>query len=257
MKRVLAGARLLGRDSLVDITVDDERITAVAPAGAGAPIGERVELDGRVVVPGLWDNHVHFTQWTLTTRRLDLAAARSAAEVARLVAERIGSGDTDGIVGFGFRDGLWPDAPDRTTLDAVSGPAPVLLVSGDLHSAWLNSAALHAHGFDDHPTGLLREDDVFAVVRAIGDVPDAVLDGWAQEAAAAAAARGVVGIVDLEMTWNPDVWVRRIRGGVRSLRVEFGIYRQHLDDAIAAGLRTGDVVQGTDGLLRVGPFKII
>ena len=59
------------------------------------------------------------------------------------------------------------------------------------------------------------------------------------------------------MTWNRDVWLRRIARRPHGLRVEFGVYRQHLDDAIAAGLRTGDVVPGTDGLLRVGPFKVI
>jgi predicted amidohydrolase YtcJ len=84
-----------------------------------------------------------------------------------------------------------------------------------------------------------------------------VLDGWADEAARRAATRGVVGIVDLEMAWNLDVWKRRISAGSDALRVEFGIYTEHLDRAVEAGLRTGDVIPGTDGLLSVGSYKVL
>jgi predicted amidohydrolase YtcJ len=77
------------------------------------------------------------------------------------------------------------------------------------------------------------------------------------EAAARAAARGVVGVVDYEMRWNRDDWARRVGSGLRSLRVSFGIYTQHLDRAIAEGLRTGEVVAGTDGLITVGAYKVI
>lgn len=257
MTLVLAGGRTLGTGAAVDIVVERGVIAAIVPAGtAVTDAADRVDLDGRVVLPGLWDNHVHFTQWALTSRRLDLSTAASADEVVALVGERIAAGATE-VVGFGFRDGLWPEPPTAALLDVVAASVPVILVSGDLHSVWLDSAGLALHGFAGHPTGLLREDDAFAVVRALDDVADDVLDGWAREAATAAARRGVVGIVDLEMTWNRDVWLRRIRGGLTGLRVEFGVYRQHLADAIAAGMRTGDVVPGTDGLLRVGPFKVI
>ncbi|MEP6980580.1 MAG: amidohydrolase family protein, partial [Nakamurella sp.] len=76
-------------------------------------------------------------------------------------------------------------------------------------------------------------------------------------AAAAAAARGVVGIVDLEMAWNATVWARRVAGGLRNLRVDAGIYPTELDRALREGLRTGDAVPGGDDLIRVGPFKIL
>ena len=161
------------------------------------------------------------------------------------------------IVGIGFHDGLWPDAPSREVLDTASGTVPIVVLSADLHSCWLNSAALARFGFPDHPTGLLREDDCFAVTARLQDVPDAVLDRWVTDAAAAAAARGVVGVVDFEMAQNLAAWPRRFAGGFDTLRVAAGIYTAHLEDAIADGARTGDTVDGTGGLLTVGPFKII
>jgi predicted amidohydrolase YtcJ len=225
----------------------------VGSAGVGS-----IDLAGRWVIPGLWDNHVHFSQWAQTARRLDVGGAASAAEAAALVGRRVAAIRMgEALVGYGFRDGLWPDAPDRELLDAVAGHVPVVLVSGDLHCCWLNTAALTLHGFAGHPTGLLREADCFAVQRAIDTVADAVMDAWADEAARAAAARGVVGIVDLEMTWNLGHWLRRIAAGSNSLRVEFGIYTADLARAVSEGLRTGDVIEGTGGLLSVGPYKVI
>ena len=222
-----------------------------------APV-ETIDLGERWLIPGLWDNHVHFSQWAQTARRLDVSTAISAAKAAILVAERataIPVGES--LIGFGFRDGLWPDAPSRELLDAAAGPIPVVLVSGDLHSCWMNSMALARYGFANHPTGLLREEDSFAVLRALDTVADLVMDGWVDEAAQMAASRGVVGIVDLEMTWSLDPWVRRIAAGTDVLRVEFGIYTEHLDRAVGLGLRSGAVIDGTDGLLTVGPYKVI
>lgn len=40
------------------------------------------------------------------------------------------------------------------------------------------------------------------------------------------------------------------------LRVKFGMYREHIDDALSVGLRSGDPIEGCP-LLHVGPFKII
>ena len=163
------------------------------------------------------------------------------------------------MIGFGYRDGLWPDAPSRALLDAVSGDVPVVLVAADLHACWLNSAALGgtAWATSRARSGVLREDDCFRLVRELDDVADEVLDGWVADAAAAAVTRGVVGITDYEMRWNRDDWARRAAGGIRSLRVSFGVYTQHLDRAIAEGLRTGDDVPGTGGLVTVGGYKVI
>jgi predicted amidohydrolase YtcJ len=259
MSLVLRNARLPGSDDVVDVGIDAGRIRSIGyrPAGDGQP---SVDLGGRWLIPGLWDSHVHFSQWAQTSRRLDVSTATSAAETAALVAGRIlelSLQPGDRLVGFGFRDGLWPDTPTSALLDAATGPVPVVLVSGDLHSCWLNSAALAVYGFIGHQTGLLREEDAFAVEHAIDNVPDADLDAWADEAARDAAARGVVGIVDLEMTWNLDVWQRRMAAGQNRLRVDFGVYPQHLDEAIARGLCTGQVIADTGGLLTVGPLKVI
>ena len=258
MRFVLRNGRLPGSDQIVNVEVIDGTIRRIGSIDASMAAVETIDLGGRWLIPGLWDNHVHFSQWAQTARRLDVSTARSAARAAILVAERAAAiPEGEILIGFGFRDGLWPDAPSRELLDAAAGPIPVVLVSGDLHSCWMNSMALARYGFADHPSGFLREDDSFAVLRALDTVADLVMDGWVDEAAQMAASRGVVGIVDLEMTWSLDPWVRRIAAGTDVLRVEFGIYTEHLDRAVGLGLRSGGVIDGTDGLLTVGPYKVI
>ena len=264
----LRNVRLPGHSEPVDLLISRGTIVEIRPTASDSPElrtsdTEVVQGDGRWVVPGLWDNHVHFTQWAISSRRLDVGSARSAAETAALVgaalSERSAAGpaEADLLVGVGFRDGLWPDLPTAALLDGVSGLTPVVLISGDLHCVWLNSAALRRFGHAEVESGILREGDAFPIAGAVQQASAEQLDAWAAEAAAAASRRGVVGIVDLEMEWNRDVWLRRFAAGFRNLRVEFGIYPQHLDRAIAEGLRSEKVLDGTDGLLAVGPLKII
>jgi predicted amidohydrolase YtcJ len=252
---LLRNARVSGSDgALVDILPINGMIASIAPAGGG---DRGLDLGGRWVSPGLWDNHVHLSQWALMQQRLDVAAAGSAREAGAMVAAAIAASPHDDgtpLVGYGFRDALWPDEPGLEVLDAAGGGRAVALVSGDIHAVWLNSAALRRFGHEGHPTGLLREDEAFEVTGRIGAVADDVLDRWVDVAARAAARRGVVGIVDLEMGWNLESWTRRMAAGTDSLRVEFGIYTEHLDRAVELGLRTGDRV---GPLLTVGPYKVL
>ena len=56
-----------------------------------------------------------------------------------------------------------------------------------------------------------------------------LLDRWAADAGRAAAARGVVGIVDFEAPWPLDAWAARIAGGADALRVVASVWPEALD----------------------------
>lgn len=259
---VLTRARLIGAARTVDVLLRDGRVHAVGPdvartAGAGV---EQVDLDGRTVLPGLWDQHTHMTQWALARQRLDVSAATSAAHAVRIVRDRLDArpltpGTT--LVGYGFRDGLWPDAPSAAVLDEAVGDTPVVLVSGDLHCAWFSTAGLRHAGVAAHATGLLREAEWLPLTAVVDHVADEVADAWVADAARAAAARGVVGVVDLEITENLAPWRRRIAAGADTLRVRAGVWEPFLDRVLAEELRTGDAIVGTSGLLQQGPLKVV
>lgn len=258
---LLEGARLPGAPEAVDVLVADGVVAEIVPHGAPTAVTadggvERIRLAGRWIVPGLHDRHVHLSQWAMVSRRLDLTGAVSAAESAALVRFAVDAGEGD-VIGFGYRDGLWPDATSRAALDAVSGDVPVVLVAADIHACWINSAAGRRHGVDVPDDGVLREEASFRLLRELDAVTDHVLDGWVADAVSRAAARGVVGVVDYEMRWNRDDWARRATGGDLPLRVAFGVYPQHLDRAIDEGLRTGETLPGTGGFVTVGGAKVI
>jgi len=265
-----------------DIFITDGVVAQIVPAGSeGAPSGSSaeaaagvqvVDLDGRFVVPGLWDEHVHMTQWALTAGRIDLSGAASAREAAAVVRSRLeesrsgaaGRGSSDGdpadgrtLVGVGFRDAVWADTPSLELLDGATAGVPTALISHDLHCVWLNSAAAARYGVAVADDGLLREDPAFELTRELGRLPDDAVDAMVRDAGKAAAARGIVGIVDFEMVWNRDSWLRRIASGFDSFRVDAGVYPQDLDRAIGEGMRTGQLVPDGGGLLRVGPLKVL
>lgn len=253
----LKNARVDGE--LVDVHIEHGRIAAISPAGSKSYSDEQFDLEGRWLVPGLWDHHVHFDQQALALRRIDLSSAKSAKGAALVMREgqkRIALRDGELLIGHGFRDGLWPDRMTFELLDSIIPDQPVVMVSADLHCSWLNSSALAKFGFNSHPTGLLQEDDSFLVTSKLQVHSEQELDRWVSDAAIQAAARGVVGVTDMEMTDNIASWGRRFANGFDTLRIQAGIYRQDLDAAISAGHKTGEPLEAS-GLLTVGPFKIL
>ncbi|MBO0978960.1 amidohydrolase [Microbacterium sp. SD291] len=255
------GREFLIDDEPVDIVIADGRIADIAPTGALRPQGEVLDADGTWAVPGLWDNHVHTVQWALAAERVPLGAAGTAAQAARIMADAAPLPDGR-LVGTGYRDAMWPDEPSLDLLDAATGETPAYLINADVHSTWLNSAALRREGFDSID-GVLREEQAFEISRRLNAVDPAHGDRAVQQAGERAAARGVTGLVDFDMAWNADAWPRRVAAGFAAHRVEFAVYPFDLDRAIAAGLRTGELrdlaetPSGARGLIRTGPLKII
>lgn len=241
---LISNARLGERD--VDVLIEGGAIVRIGSIGRGD-----IDLEGRWLLPGLWDEHVHVAQWALTSRRLDVSSAVTAADAAELVSQAPGR---DLLVGGGFRDGLWPDEPTAHLLDHAAPDRPVVLVSADLHSAWINTAATRALGVSDAWAGLLRERAAFEVAERVARVDEGTLDGWIADTMHSAATRGVVGVVDLEMSWAVDAWQRRVGRGHDCTRIQVGVYPQDLDRAIDAGYRTGDLLHE---LLTVGGLKVI
>lgn len=249
---LLRQVRLVGSTAApVDLVITDGRVGG-DPAGA-----EIVDLDGRFLLRGLWDHHVHFDQWAAARGRLDLTGAGSAAAVVDLIADRA-TGAPAMIIGYGFRDAGWADRPTLAALDRAAPPdSVVVLASNDLHCVWLNSAAFRRYGLEPTPDGLVRETPAFAVLQQVRDVDEERSDDQVAEAALAAAARGVVGIVELELQDNLAAWSRRVAAGIRSLRVACGVYPPQLADVARLGLRTGQALPDGDGLLTLGPYKIM
>jgi predicted amidohydrolase YtcJ len=227
--------------------------------GLDRPAGlDEHDAEGRWLLPGLWDQHVHLGQWTVTSQRLDLAPTRSVEDALALVRERLAEVPGEPVTGWGHRLSRWDRDPTVTELDAVAPDTPVVLISGDGHHAWLNSTALAALALPSRDT-VVAESEWFAaygrLVTLVGN--DGTSPAAYQRTLEAAAALGVTGVVDFEFSGGYGDWAERFAEGACAVRVRSATYADGLDAVVAAGLRTGDVVPGCDERITMGPLKII
>ena len=246
-------------DGTVDLRLQDGVVAALGPGLRPEP-GELVlDAQGRWAVPGLWDAHVHLQQWARSRERLDVSGTAGPEQVTAVVAAHVATlpDDDRPVLGYGHRSATWPRRPSVAELDAVSRGHPVALVSGDAHSGWLNSRALQVLGLGPR-TAPLEEAEWFEVLARLDDLGAEGHDGSALASAVeAAAARGVVGVVDMEWELGHQAWPARVAAGVDALRVRTATYLDGLDAVLLAGLRTGDALPGTRGLVTMGPLKVI
>lgn len=242
----------------VDVRVENGVVVEVAPALVNPGGVVETDAEGRWLIPGLWDHHVHLAQWTLASARLDLGGARSPDEAVRLVAERLEEWPDLPVIGWGHRPGAWHRHPVVSELDALDSDQPVVLISGDAHHGWLNSTALMMLALPLRE-GVVAEAEWFSAYARLATVLGS--DGTGPDAYRRtmdmAAARGVVGLVDFEFSGGHAEWAGRWSEGADLLRLRMATYADGLDAVIEAGLRTGDPLPGCRGLATMGPLKII
>lgn len=138
---------------------------------------ERLDLQKRLCLPGLWDAHIHFYYWSLGLRQVSLVGCESLDEMLERIKDNLCEHSGNAwSTGWGWNETFWPDqkSPTRQDLDALTGPErPALFYRSDMHSAVANTAALElAELFDPEieveggiierdeqgqPTGILRE----------------------------------------------------------------------------------------------------
>ena len=139
-----------GASAAQAIAVRGDRIAAVgSDAEIEALVGPEtqvIRLDGKTVVPGMIDAHVHFTNLGRQRQILN-ARGMSKEEIVAEVGRRAAvSPPGDWIEGRGWDQNTWQvrEFPTKADLDGVSPDNPVFLKRIDGHAAWVNSAALMA-----------------------------------------------------------------------------------------------------------------
>ncbi|WP_125100555.1 amidohydrolase [Leucobacter chromiireducens] len=115
---------------------------------AGADAAE-VDLGGAVVTPGIVEGHAHMLMLGESLSKVQLRDAGTLAEVqGRLAAARAADSDAPLLLGTSWLFDIFPDGvqPTAAMIDEVVADVPVILDANDLHSVWVNSAALAAMG---------------------------------------------------------------------------------------------------------------
>ena len=149
----------------------------------GIGVGTLVlDLDGKTVLPGFIDTHVHLDDFGLTLRTINLEDATSVEEVKGLLSERVRrTPKGEWVLGRGWNENKLRERRllTRWDIDEVSRDNPVYFHHFSCHATLLNSRGLEASGIDRHtkppaggwidvdkagePTGFLRSNARFRV----------------------------------------------------------------------------------------------
>lgn len=263
------------------IAVQGNRIRAVGSdakvLSLATPDTRQIDLRGQMALPGLTDSHFHYYDWALGRRQLNLAGATSLLELREQVvqaAQQVPAGHW--ILGQGWNETRWPDGrlPTRADLDGISPAHPVILWRSDMHLAVANSQALSRASITDdtpnppqgiidrditgQPTGVLRE----LAINLVRDVIPPPTENETTDAIRAGFSflhrLGLTGVHDYRIMGGAEgapafrAYQRLCETGEIGLRLWMHLPVEHLDQAIALGLRTGF---GND-YLRVGHVKL-
>ncbi len=146
------------------VAVRDGRFVYVgSDAGARSfkgPGTRVIDLEGRLVLPGLFDLHIHALASGMEKLHCDLSLEAMiqaygappddllAEYLARIERCALAHPDDEWVLGFGWgMDAFGPGAlASRELLDAIEPDRPVYMASADGHSAWVNSRALEVAG---------------------------------------------------------------------------------------------------------------
>ena len=165
------------------IALKDGKILFVGTkAGAEAYKGSAtdvVDLNGKVVMPGFVDAHVHAPGTAMTelydiylyedlTKEDTLATIKKFVDANPDLTEYWGSGFSVGIAND-------PKGPKAEWLDEICADKPIILTSNDGHNRWLNTKAFEMNGITkdtpDPEGGLIHKDPVTGELW--GDITDA------------------------------------------------------------------------------------
>jgi len=265
-------ARAIGiREGQIIVVGENEAVASLAGQNT-----ERIDLNGRLAIPGLMDSHFHFYDWAMGRQQLDLARVNALDELLDQVAQTAGQLPQEKwILGQGWNESDWPEhtMPRRDHLDAVAPSHPVALWRCDLHLASVNSRGLELAGIDettpDPPDGVIEKDSAgrpTGILRELApNLVKSVIPPPSADELVAAMREGIAHLHTLGLTALHDV---RLMGGLEGaaalkawqllndkgkldLRCWVSIAGERLEEAIALGLRTGL----GDDRLRIGHVK--
>lgn len=107
------------------------------------------ELGDKLVIPGFHDSHTHLILAGMYKTFINLGAARSEEEAARMLKEYCDANPSEGwIFGFNWYHVFWDvkELPRKETLDRYFPDRPVFLINAEAHGAWVNTKALEIAG---------------------------------------------------------------------------------------------------------------
>jgi len=176
------------------------------------PRAERINLQHGCVIPGFIDSHIHFKDFSLLFKDIDLTDMRASEDIIEKVKAAVSKKKENKWIKGGGADFSILEKMAKSDLDAVSTQNPLVLFSRDMHSVLINSAALLAAGINasrpdplggkierndnGSPTGILRERAVELVKHVIPEETTTQVDVALEKGMKKLLANGITGFCD-------------------------------------------------------------
>jgi predicted amidohydrolase YtcJ len=226
-------------------------------------------MDGKTILPGLVDAHVHLQHYGMGLKKVD-CETQTLTECIQKVAQRVH--DTmpgEWVLGHGWNQNNWDEGfGTASMLDAISPNNPVYLTGKSLHAAWANSLALKYADISastpdpengrivrdekGHPTGILLEDAMQLVANKIPEPDIEKLVDVLKQAQTELWKLGLTGLHDFDRRSCFSALQLMHSRGELGLRVLKSIPMEDLQYAVGLGLRSGF----GDSYLRIGGLKL-
>jgi predicted amidohydrolase YtcJ len=252
------------------IVIDRERIVAVGEANnllPQYPNAEKQDMNGRVILPGLTDAHLHLKHYSQSLQKID-CETDTKEECLRRVEERLKKAKPgEWILGHGWNQNVWGSWPSVSDLDAIAPDNPVYLTAKSLHASWANTPALKLANITsqtpDPQNGQIRRDAKGAAtgillesaMELVGDaVPEQTITEIAdaiEKAQSILWRMGLTGVHDFDRRDSFMALQGLHAHGKLKLRVLKNLPVELLDQAYELGLRAGF----GDDWLRIGSVK--
>ena len=273
----VSGHDLRRRDSLaalngriICIGDHDECLNAF-PAGIKPQV---TDLEGKTVLPGFIDSHLHLLSFGLGLRYVSLVDVDSIDELKSRIRARAVESQKDGwIIGRGWDQDQFRDKryPTRKDLDDASDGRPVYIVRACGHIAVASSKALEIAGVSratqdppggsidrdayGDPTGVLREAAQGLVQPYIPEAGQDIMEDALKKAIEYVLSKGITSVHTndghLGFPGTMDLYKKVQQQGF-PLRVYWDLPGELLADLIETPLRTGD----GDDYFRIGAVKL-
>ena len=255
------------------LAIEDCRIIAV---GSDAEILHMykpgmisIDLEGRYVMPGLTDCHIHLELYGLSLYLVNCDASTPEQCFEQVKARARLTPPGEWIRGHGWNQNHWGGVfGTATELDAVTSAHPVFLTDMSLHSAWVNSLALDLacinaatpdpiggviqRDANGNPTGILFENAVKLVEKIIPPLSNATLKNNLLSAQQNLHQFGITAVHDFDGLSCFKALQELDQAGELTLRVTKGLPVEQLHEAVEL-YRQG---RSSSSHLRVGPVKM-
>lgn len=209
---------------------------------AALPHARAVDLQGQLVLPGFVEGHCHLGFLGGNISKTDLAACKNIEDIQAVVQDAVANlppGTKRLKCKHWLQDMTNGEGP-AYAIDAVAPDTPVYIDSRDLHSAFVNTAALRELGIDKHtpdpeggkiwrdkdgnPSGLLDESAVVTYVwgKLASFETEEEQDANVLRAFDEYHASGYTGVVDMAFSPAAYATIRRVQkklGGKLPMRV--------------------------------------